>query len=188
MKGIVFCEFVEMLESQFSPDMADEIISGAELASGGAYTSVGTYDHHEMLALVTRLSEKTGKPVPDLVAAFGRFLFGRFFELYPLFFENIDSAFGFLERIDEHVHSEVLKLYPDAELPSFESTRPDEDTMIMIYRSKRPFADLALGLIEGCIAHYGELVDVAMEDLSEKGRTHVRFTLKRLQAQHSSNE
>jgi hypothetical protein len=96
MKGIVFCEFVEMLENQFTPEMADEIISGAQLTSGGAYTSVGTYDHHEMLALVTRLSEKTGKPVSDLVEAFGRYLFGRFFELYPAFFENIDGAFGFL--------------------------------------------------------------------------------------------
>jgi hypothetical protein len=78
----------------------------------------------------------------------------------------------------------VLKLYPDAELPTFDTSRPDEDTMIMIYRSTRPFADLAHGLIEGCIAHYGELVDVAMEDLSNEGRTHVCFTLKRRQARY----
>ena len=55
MKGIVFCEFVEMMEQEFSGEMADEIISGAQLESGGAYTTVGTYDHHEMLTLVTRL-------------------------------------------------------------------------------------------------------------------------------------
>ena len=181
MKGLVFCEFVEMLVKQVSPELADEIISSTHLVSGGAYTSVGTYDHHEMLALVTRLSEQTGKPAPDLVVAFGRYLFGRFFELYPVFFENIDGAFGFLARIEEHVHAEVLKLYPDAELPTFDTSRSDEDTMIMIYRSTRPFADLALGLIQGCIAHYGEPVDVAMEDLSDESRTHVRFTLKRLQ-------
>jgi hypothetical protein len=182
MKGIVFCEFVEMLENQFSPEMADELISGTQLESRGAYTSVGTYDHHEMLALVTRLSEKTGTPVPDLVEAFGRYLFTRFVELYPAFFENVNGAFAFLDRIEEHVHVEVLKLYPDAELPTFDTSRPDEDTMIMTYRSTRPFADLAHGLIDGCIAHYGEPVDVAMEDISNEGRTHVLFTLKRRQA------
>ena len=69
MKGIVFCEFVEMMEAEFSAEMADEIISSTELESGGAYTAVGTYDHNEMLALVTQLSEKTGAPVPDLVEA-----------------------------------------------------------------------------------------------------------------------
>ncbi len=179
MKGIVFCEFVEMMEQEFSADMADEIISGAALESGGAYTTVGTYDHHEMLALVTRLSEKTGTPVPDLVEAFGRYLFGRFVELYPSFFEGVDGAFSFLDRIEEHVHVEVRKLYPDAELPTFETSRTDDNTMVMVYRSTRPFADLARGLIEGCVAHYGEAVDVQMEDLSDEGRTHVRFTLKR---------
>jgi len=179
MKGIVFCEFVEMMETEFSADMADEIISSTELESGGAYTSVGTYDHHEMLALVTQLSEKTGTPVPDLVRAFGRYLFGRFVELYPAFFEGVDGAFSFLDRIEEHVHVEVRKLYPDAELPTFATSRPDDGTMIMVYQSKRPFADLAHGLIEGCITHYGEPVDVESEDLSNDGHTHARFTLKR---------
>jgi hypothetical protein len=179
MKGIVFCEFVEMMEKEFSADMADEIITGAELESGGAYTAVGTYDHHEMLTLVTRLSEKTGAPVPELVEAFGRYLFGRFVELYPAFFEGVDRAFSFLDRIEEHVHVEVKKLYPDAELPTFDTSHPDGDTMIMDYRSRRPFADLALGLIEGCITHYGENIEVDSEDLSGEGNIHVRFTLKR---------
>ena len=31
MKGIVFCEFVEMMEAEFSAEMADEIISSTEL-------------------------------------------------------------------------------------------------------------------------------------------------------------
>lgn len=179
MKGIVFCEFVELMEQKFSADMADEVISGTELESGGAYTAVGTYDHHEMLALVTQLSEKTGTPVPELVKAFGQYLFGRFVELYPAFFEGVEGAFSFLDRIEEHVHVEVIKLYSDAELPTFKTSHPDAETMIMVYQSRRPFADLALGLIEGCITHYGEQVDVGMEDLSDEGRTHVRFTLKR---------
>jgi hypothetical protein len=179
MKGIVFCEFVEMMEQEFSPDLADEIITSTPLESGGAYTTVGTYDHHEMLALVGRLSEKTGAPVPDLVNAFGRYLFGRFVELYPNFFEGVDGAFSFLDRIEVHVHVEVRKLYPDAELPTFETSMLDDDTMVMVYQSKRPFADLAHGLIEGCIEHYGKPIGIHMEDLSGNGRTHMRFTLKR---------
>lgn len=52
MKGIVFCEFVEMMEQEFSVDLADEIISATNLESGGAYTTVGTYDHSELLAQI----------------------------------------------------------------------------------------------------------------------------------------
>jgi len=57
MKGMVFTEFLEMVEDQFGFTMADKIISEAELASGGVYTSVGTYHHQEMVALVVNLSK-----------------------------------------------------------------------------------------------------------------------------------
>jgi Haem-NO-binding len=52
MKGVVFTEFIEMVEDRFSPEMADRIIERAKLPSGGAYTTVGTYDHGEMIQLV----------------------------------------------------------------------------------------------------------------------------------------
>ena len=60
MKGIVFAEFIELVEDKFGFEIADEIIEESNLPSGGSYTSVGTYDHREMLELVTHLSEKTG--------------------------------------------------------------------------------------------------------------------------------
>lgn len=181
MKGIVFSEFIEMVESKFSPELADEIIMAADLPSGGMYTAVGTYDHREMLELVALLSEKTNTRTGDLVCTFGTHLFGRFNELYPAFFDGVKDTFDFLSQIEEHVHSEVRKLYPDAELPVFETVRLDEDTLEMTYRSRRPFADLAMGLIQGCALHYGEDVVIDQDDMSEEGRTHVRFTLRRQQ-------
>ena len=46
----------------------------------------------------------------------------------------------------------------------------------MIYISTRPFADLAEGLIIGCIEHFGEKIDIQRENLSEDG-TSARFTV-----------
>jgi hypothetical protein len=177
MKGIVFTEFIEMLENKFSPELADRVISESELESGGAYTAVGTYDHNELLRMVGVLSEITEKPANELVYTFGRHLFGRFTEHYPDFFAGINNSFDFLDTIEKHVHVEVRKLYPDAELPRFATERPDGHTMIMTYDSKRPFGDLALGLIEGSVEYYGEDVKVESDDLSED-KTQVRFTLK----------
>ena len=50
--------------------------------------------------------------------------------------------------------------------------------MTMEYSSKRPFADLAEGLINACIEHFGEPVDVQRENLSADG-TAALFTLTR---------
>lgn len=164
MKGIVFSEFNEMVEAQFSPELADRIIGEADLESGGAYTAVGTYPHEELVALVGRLSAHTGIAASALVKAFGQHLAGRFTQLYPGFFEGTRGTFDFLSSIEGHVHVEVRKLYPDAELPTFESTPHDDRHMTMRYQSRRPFADLAEGLILGCAAHFGERIAVQRHD------------------------
>ena len=62
MKGMVFTEFLEMVEDKFSPEVADQIIEQANLRSGGIYTSVGTYDHGEMIELVSASAKKRASP------------------------------------------------------------------------------------------------------------------------------
>jgi len=177
MKGVVFAEFLEMVEDHFSPEIADLIIEASDLPSGGAYTSIGTYDHTEMVRLVTQLSVATGVAVPGLMHTFGKYLFSRFVVLYPQLFEDVGSAYSLLERIDDTIHVEVLKLYPDAELPRFECIASEPGRLTIIYRSTRGFADLAAGLIDGCIEHFGENIDVQREDLSGGQGTWVRFSL-----------
>jgi hypothetical protein len=182
MKGVVFTEFLEMVENKFSPEMADRIIEAAALPSGGVYTAVGTYDHREMIQLVSCLSQETGIPSAELVRAFGLHLFGRFHTIFPKYFEDVSSAFDFLQRVDHYIHVEVRKLYPDAELPSFDCDTSQPGCLRLTYRSSRPFAALAEGLIQGCVAHYGEAVDIAMEDLSDGAGTAARFLLTKKDA------
>ena len=177
MKGVVFTEFLEMVEVKFSPAIADAVIERSALASGGAYTTLGTYDHEEMLQLVDHLSAETGIPQRDLVRAFGEYLFARFLEAFPHLFVGINSAIDLLRRVEDYIHVEVRKLYPDAELPTFQCWMVDAGQLSMTYRSKRPFAALAEGLIRGCIEHFGEGIDLEITDLSGGTETAARFVL-----------
>lgn len=182
MKGIVFTEFIEMVEDKFSYDVADQIIEDADLESGGIYTSVGNYDHKEMLQLVGNLSEQTNVCPAKLVHTYGEHLFGRLAELYPNFFENVDNSLTFLASVDQYIHVEVHKLYPDAELPKFTYEDITEDSMVMTYKSVRPFADLAEGMIKSCIGYFKDEISVAREDLAGDAGTHAKFTLTRVAA------
>jgi len=179
MKGMVFTSFLEMVENKFSLEVADHIIEKADLPSGGSYTSVGTYDHGEMISLVVQLSGKTGIPVADLVKVFGEYLFGQLVSMYPQFLEANPTAFDLLQKVDSYIHVEVRKLYPDAELPGFTYDTSVPGELRMTYRSSRPFADLAEGLILGCVAHYGEPIDIAREDVTDSAGTSAHFTLKK---------
>jgi len=178
MKGIVFREFVDMVETTFSPDMMDELIDATAPASGGAYTSVGTYDYRELIDMVVELSARTGVAVPELVRTFGHHLARVFSTKFNDFFADCTSTVEFLKTIDDHIHVEVKKLYPAAELPRFTFDESDAACFRLTYRSVRPFSHLAFGLIEGCIAHYDEHLDIEMEDLSTDDETVARFSLR----------
>ncbi|MEZ5091120.1 MAG: heme NO-binding domain-containing protein [Micropruina sp.] len=164
MKGVVFTEFLQMVEESYSDALVEELLDSADLPSGGVYTSVGTYDAAEMTALVSRLSELVDVPVPDLLHAFGRWLFDSFLRRYPGFFDGITSTREFLPHVNEYVHLEVRKLYPDAELPDL-SCVVVPDGVEMTYRSARNLPDLAEGLIQGCADHYHESVEVSRTPL-----------------------
>ena len=98
MKGIVFSESLELVEEKFGLETVDHLIESTELASGGAYTAVGTYPHSEMVALVVALSQKSGIPVPDLLKVFGHHLFNTFNKNYSVFFEGVEHPYDLLEK------------------------------------------------------------------------------------------
>ena len=177
MKGIVFTEFLELVEEKFGYEMVDKLLVAAAPEHGGAYTAVGTYDHQELIHLVVKLSEEVKVDTSELVKTFGSYLFGKFSVAYPsIIGPELTNTFEFLQRIDQHIHVEVRKLYPDAELPSFKYNQPNDDTLEVIYKSSRPFADLCEGLISECIEHFGEKISLQRENLADDG-TSAKFTL-----------
>lgn len=161
MLGLVFTEFMEMVETRFSDDVLDDVLDSVQLENDGSYTAVGYYDHHDMIKMVVALSKQVDIPIDDLVEAFGEHMFGVLAGKYPIMLEGYSCMLDFLESVDGTVHREVLKLYPDAELPRFTCERLGPDHLLLHYRSKRPFSRLALGLIRGCATHFGTQLDIS---------------------------
>lgn len=181
MKGIVFTEFLEMVEATWSLQLVDAILGDAAPASGGAYTAVGTYPAGEMRALVGALAARTDGDVAGALRRFGEHLVGPFARRFPSFFAAAPDALRFLAGVDGYVHQEVAKLYPDAELPRFACEADAPDRLVLVYRSQRCMADLAEGLIRGIGHHFGEPLAVTREDLAADGSA-VRFEIRRAAA------
>jgi hypothetical protein len=181
MLGMVFTELVEMVEETFSPEIADAVLSDVAPANGGAYTSVGYYDHNELVALVVALSKRTGVPVPDLVQAFGKHMLGRFTVLFPQMFERHTHFFDFIASIDGQIHVEVRKLYANARLPRFQVLSRSDDQLRLLYQSSRDMQPLALGLMEGAAVHYGFPCRIDTEIADEaSGQSGTVFRIQRL--------
>lgn len=178
MKGVVFTEFLELVEEKFGYETVDKIILASNSPTGGAYTAVGTYPFSELAGMLGHLSSLTGVSAHDLLVVFGRHLFNTFHKTYNHFFQNTEDAFEFLMHIEDYIHVEVRKLYPDAELPKFESHKSDENTLHMLYTSERRLYPLAQGLIERTMEHFKSPSDVEHNVLNEDG-SKVEFIIRR---------
>jgi hypothetical protein len=178
MKGMVFTEYIEFVEDTFGFDVAQEMIEGSGLSNDGVYTGVGTYDSSELVSMVMKLSELTKIEVSELLTVYGKHLFVRFADLYPHFFHEGIKIFDFIDQIDNYIHVEVQKLYPDAELPSVATIKREADSMEIVYTSKRKFGDFAHGLLLGAIAFFEEDMTIEKKLLVDDG-SKVRFILQR---------
>jgi Haem-NO-binding len=177
MKGMVFTHFLDFVTEKFGPEMADDIIEANDLPSGGAYTSVGTYSHSEMVAMVGTLAERTGVPADGLVRAFGERLSDTFARDFPDFYRRATNLFDFLESIEQHIHVEVRKLYPDAELPTFRTESRTLTRLVIRYTSPRRMGHLSEGLITGSARQFGVEVKVLAEPVEATDGLDVRFTI-----------
>ena len=133
-----------------------------------------------MVNLVTVLSEETSLTPSDLQKIFGEFLYSKLAEKYPMFKDEDDTLFTFLAKIEDTIHVQVKKLYPEAELPSFTHSQPSETVLELTYQSKRPFADLCEGLIRGAIVHFKAPVTLARTDLPVETGSKALFRLEHI--------
>lgn len=178
MKGLVFTTFYSHCVSRYGADFLDDLIDEADLPNKGAYTSVGTYPFEEMVTLVTTLARKTGEPLPVILREFGEYCFLRWVRYVPAYFDG-KQLFDIMSGIDGFHESEVRKLYPDAELPSFKVESRDSSRLVLRYHSCKPLADLAVGVIHGAANYLGETVEVRHQPVADPKGPYVRIEIDR---------
>lgn len=176
MKGIVFAEFLQLVEDKFGLEVVDQIIEESNLESQGAYTSVGTYDFSEMLSLLTSLSKYTNISTDDLLQVYAEHFFEVLLATYPGFFKEQTDPIELLSTIENHIHVEVQKIYPEAELPTFEVIEKTSNSLIMLYTSSRAMYSFGLGLMHKTFEHYNSEATILLEKIKPDG-TEVKFII-----------
>lgn len=178
MKGIVFTEFLDLVEDKFGLEVLDKIITQSNLESGGVYTSIGTYSFSEMLQLLQHLSAHTNISIDDLLLVYAEHFFGVIEESYPGLLATYKDPIEMLSSIENHIHVEVRKIYPDAELPTFEVLEKTENSLTMVYKSSRAMHHFGLGLMNKTFEHFNSTASIVLEKLNDDG-TEVKFVINK---------
>jgi hypothetical protein len=174
MKGVIFTELVGYLENEHGLDFADAVITGSKLPNDGAFTSVGNYPSAQALTMVGVAAALSGIDGAVLCQDYGAWLFGRFGVLFPEIMAHYPTAESLLMHVGSHIHEEVRVLYPDARPPEIGAIA-EGDTMTVTYRSHRPMAHIAFGLIRQCLVYYGDPRQVRWLDAgrTDEARFHI---------------
>ncbi len=176
MKGIVFTEFLELVEDKFGLEVVDKIIEQSDLSTGGAYTAVGTYEFAEMLSLLKHLSEHTQISIDDLLLVYAEHFFGVLVSSYPGLIDKYEDPIELLSSIEDHIHVEVRKIYPDAELPTFQQIEKTPTSLVLVYKSSRAMYNFGLGLMNKTFEHYNTKATILLEKIKPDG-TEVKFSI-----------
>ena len=179
MKGLVFTTFYDFIEKRFGAEMLDDVIEAAKLPHSGAYTVVGTYPFEEMVALASAAAKHTQLKLPVLLEQFGEHCFASWHHKMPDRFKGKD-LFDILANVNDFHESEVRRLYPDAELPTFDCVSRNASTMVMDYRSCKPLADLAAGVIRGASIYTGTAVQISQCPMHEMAGKPVRIEVQKV--------
>ena len=145
---------------------ADKMIEKAKLENEGAFSQGGNYPFKDLVKLLTSLSEITGKTTNELLFIFGQHLFAVLVKLYGRNIKEVGSALAFIDSVEDFVHVEVKKLYPDVDLPTFKTVEKSDNHLILIYASEKRLESFAHGLIISCGEYFEEPLDVSYRVIS----------------------
>jgi hypothetical protein len=176
MKGIVFTEFLDLVEERFGLEMVDAIISQSKLESKGVYTSIGTYSFSELLQLLQNLKIQTGISIDNLLLIYGEHFFSVIETNYKDLLSSYNDPIEMLASIENHIHVEVRKIYNDAELPTFIIKEKTKKTLILIYKSSRSLHHFGLGLMNKTFEHFNSKATIILEKIKKDG-TEVKFII-----------
>ncbi|MGS0680898.1 heme NO-binding domain-containing protein [Shewanella sp. 125m-7] len=177
MKGIIFAEFLELVEDTFGLETCQKMLD--ENQNDGVYTSVGTYDHRDLVKLIVTLSKLTGISAEELQQVYGRSIFNTLYKSMPGLEGKAQTTFAFINSVEAYIHIEVKKLYANANPPSFHFISETETQLVMDYLSARCMSHVCLGLIQGCADHFNETINIQMQPMNSD-QSEVRFIITTL--------
>lgn len=176
MKGVVFNLLEHLVRREFGDAEWSRVLQDADVDH--SFTSEGTYPDAVLRRLIAEVGKRAQKSPGEALQWFGRHSMPLLNAMYPGFFASQTSARSFILTLNDIIHPEVRRIYPDADVPWFDFDTSVPNELTVGYQSPRKLCLLAHGFIEGAADHYGETVDVEQTQCMHRGDAKCIFQLR----------
>jgi predicted hydrocarbon binding protein len=176
MHGILFKSLKDFVVERHGREAWEAVQDTADLA-GKVYLPIDTYDDDELRRLVDALSDRTGRPVQEVLEAFGRYATARLLETYGSVAGDEGSALDLIANTETRVHAVLRTRDPSFDPPEL-TCRRDGDEVTVEYRSDRNLCSVAKGIARGVGDHYDEPVVVTEDACMRDGDEHCELVVR----------
>jgi hypothetical protein len=169
VKGVLFNVAQEVVERRLGADVWDDVLDRSNV--DGAFTSLGNYPDSDLTEIVRAVAEVAQVTANEVLYLVGREGFADLAARHEHLLAGFDGWRSVLVALDDVIHPEVLKIYPDASVPRFSvlSDPGGPGPFVLEYRSERGLCRLAEGLIVALGDAYGHALSVEHRDCVHRG-------------------
>lgn len=176
MKGILFTEFIELIEAKYGLSVVDAVLESSDLPSQGIYTAVGEYDSGEMVRIIYGLSQKENISIDALYECLGVSLFNSL--IYEGVINNYNNSTDLLLSFDNHI-AFYVDLGIGSKSPTLTILDNNSKAMTIRYSASGGLYRLAYALIEKTFLYFKEKVRINYE-LLDKAGSEVKFDVVKI--------
>jgi hypothetical protein len=172
--GSIFYLLKKFVYSRFSVETWAKMQIAADV-EGWEYVITKSYPLTHMEGLVFAASQFSGIEVEKLKEQFGEYLVPDLFVLYKNYVRPEWKTMDMIEHTEKVMHGAVRALNSTANPPVLFVTKVNPNLLIIDYHSRRRMGSLAIGIIRGIAAYYGESENVSVKSMSEPADERVQI-------------
>ena len=138
----------------------------------------GSYPDADAVAILSTIADTTGRPLPSILEEFGQFLAPHLVKVAGTVVDPAWRTLDLIEHTEAIIHTMIRTTTPGASPPVLETVRQSPDELHLVYSSARRLCPLAVGLMRGIAAHYGETIRIEEPSCVLRGDPFCSFVIE----------
>ncbi len=183
MHGLIFFYLQKFADVAQAGATSWKGIRSSTATTTSKYLASGVYPDSDAVAILTAISETTGRPLPVILDEFGRFLAPNLVKVARGVVDPAWRTLDLIENTEQVIHAMIRSTNPGAAPPVLEAVRHAPDELHLVYSSMRKLCPLAVGLMHGIAAHYGETITIDETSCMLRGDPFCSFVVQQIAAE-----
>lgn len=160
MHGLIFFYLQKFADVAAAGSTSWKGIRSSVTTSAGKFLPSSTYPDADAVAILSTIADTTGRPLPAILEEFGHYLAPHLVKVAGPVVDPAWRTLDLIEHTEAIIHAMVRTTTPGAAPPVLETVRQSPDELHLVYSSARRLCPLAVGLMRGIAAHYGETIRI----------------------------